>query len=155
MAMKYSVFLQDTDPDSGVVSQMIKMCECSEERSALQIKHALSQSDDGDPNREYVIQSHEKRENLIICTGTDQLEMAWAFQLWLREKGIRAIVCFSNDDLSLVTTTFLTHGIPYSIMLVHLVDHDVPTPYWNGVEFDLEIGKLHPSDFEEILNSLK
>lgn len=75
---KFQVFFRDTDPDTGLLSQVKLMCDCTEEHLALCIKTALEHHYDGeDPNREfYVCDSSPKTENLIACMDPEQVELA-------------------------------------------------------------------------------
>ena len=146
--MKYSIFLEDTDPDTGAISQIIKMCECTSAEAAQQIQIALSIQDDSNPNREYIVEHYDKKESLLMCISSDRLEVAWKFQLWLRDRGVRAVVCFSTTDLSLIRTAYLEHGIQHQLVIVG------PLENWKGVNFDLHVGQLDPLDFESIIRSL-
>lgn len=148
--MKYHIFLKDTDPDTGVVSQMFKLCECTEEPHAKAIVHALSMQDDS-PNREYSIQWDERkrRDNLIVCIDPAQIDAAWKFQVWLRNQEVCGIICFSKNDLDLVLDTYVGHAIPHAVMIVG------PTKMWKGVNFDLHINELDPLEFESILSFLE
>lgn len=143
--MKYSVFLRDIDPDTGGISQIIKMCDCSAEAAAKQIQFALASADDSNPNREYFIERGDKRENWLVCIDPDQLEEAWKFQIWLKDRGIRGVVCFSKADLEIIRDAYIGYGIPYSVIIIG------PTETWKGVNFDLHVSQLDPSDFESII----
>jgi hypothetical protein len=146
--MKYSIFLEDINPDTGAISQIIKMCECDSAETAQQIQIALSMQDDSNPNREYIVKHYDKKENLLICISTDQLEVAWKFQLWLKDRGVRAVVCFSTTDLVLIRTAYFEHGIQHQLVIVGSLEN------WKGVNFDFHVGQLDPLDFESIIRSL-
>jgi hypothetical protein len=138
----------DTDPDTGSLSQVIKMCDCDNEQSAKQVCTALSAQDDSSPNREYTIERYDKKDSLLVCVDPAHLELTWTFQLWLKERDIRAVICFSKVDLSLILNTYLEYGIPHQLMIVG------PLENWKGVNFNLQVSELDPLDFESILRSL-
>ena len=105
--MKYSVFLEDTDPDSGRLSQKIKMCSCEDVFRARQVASALNIADE-EPNREYVVrheieenQASVTRKNLIVCAelhDSREIETAWKLMKELKASGVQAIFCFSEVE---------------------------------------------------------
>lgn len=146
--MKYYVFLRDIDPDTGTLSQMIKMCECDHEKQAQQIRLALATQDETDPNREYVIENYGKKENVLLCADADQLELAWKCQLWMNDRGVRLVICFSPAELDALKETFVGYGIPHMVTLVG------EGTEWKNVSFDLKLGIFDEEEFDTILSVL-
>lgn len=50
--MKYLVFLKDIDPDTGKISQLVRLCECDSADVAKSICWSMNMGDES-PNREY------------------------------------------------------------------------------------------------------
>lgn len=116
---KFQVYFKDTDPDTGLLSQVKKMCECEEERLALCIKEALASQDCDDPNREYyVCSTAPKGEHLIVCASPEQIGLMSSFQNWCADRGVRCIVCFGEEDLASFRRIFDELGMKYMLAIL-------------------------------------
>lgn len=116
---KFHIFFKDTDPDTGLLSQVKKMCECTEEAAALCIKTALERGDCDDPNREYFISIAEpKAETLILCANPDQVKVARKFQLWCADRGVLCVVCFGREDTATITSTYDMLKVKYMVAII-------------------------------------
>lgn len=116
---KFYVYFRDTDPDTGLLTQVTKLCECDVEKRALWIREALAQYSCDDPTRDYwVTTDPEKTEHIILCADAEQLEKVAEFQLWVAKKGVRCVACFDIEDLNRVLKIYKDANSKYMTALV-------------------------------------
>lgn len=145
--MKYLVFLKDIDPDSGKISQLVRLCECDSEDVAKSICWSMNMGNDS-PNREYYSEPLYKDRTVFICTDAETIEEVWKCQLMLTSLGIRGIMLFSTDELDMVLETYQYHGVPYTIVQIGT---DI---VWDRLDYNLKIDSFSESTAREILNFL-
>ena len=146
--MKYLVNSKYTDPDTGATSTK-KVCECDDRPNAKLIVAALAM-EDPEPNREYFIEEHGKKEDLILCIDTDQLTIAWQCHKWLNQHGVRSIICFSMFDFQEVKQIYSNYGIPHMVALVAK-----NLDQWKDLDYELKMSEFEEEDFETILSVME
>lgn len=116
---KFHVYCKDTDPDTGLLTQVTRLCECEVEKRALWIREALAQYSCDDPNRDYYVTTDPvKVEHIILCADAGQLEKVAEFQRWVANKGVCCVACFDMEDLDRVLKIYKEANMKHMIALV-------------------------------------
>ena len=147
--MIYSVFYKNVDPDTGIWTLPKKICECDSIEAAKMIAEVLGEKDP-EPNREYLIESIGKKENLIIGADPTQIEMAWKCHNWMRERKINTVICFSPEEVKQIKEMYEGYGLPH---MVAVVSED--REKWNSVDYDLRTGEFDEDSFDVILDVME
>jgi len=146
--MKYLVFLKDTDPDTGKVCQLIRLCECDLQDVAESICYAMSTGDDASPNREYYIEASERNKTVFVCAKLEDIQAAYECQIQLNTAGIRCISVFSKEELELIGDVYKTYSVPFSIIQIGISD------VWDRLDYNLQVEAFTESTVIDVINYL-
>ena len=145
--MKYLVFLKDTDPDTGKVVQLTRLCECDFRDIAAAICHAMRTGDDS-PNREYYIEPSERNKTVFICANLEDLQFVYECQIQLNTVGIRCISVFSKEELEMISDVYKNYSIPFSTIQIGIGDE------WDRLDYNLQLESFTESTVIDVINYL-
>lgn len=154
MNKKTSVYFKDTDPDTGLLSQVTCMCECDSESKAECIKQALASQDCEDPNREYyVVRDAPKKEIILAIADPGQLGLVRKFQEWCAARGIRCIVGFGKSDTERFIVLLKESSQPY---MLTVLSQSEELGWVDGLNWELRMSTFEDEqDFDTIVSLLQ
>lgn len=152
---KFRVYFKDVDPDTGLLSQVTKMCDCDRESKAKCIVLALNNYDCEDPNREYyaVVDFEPKKEAILAVADSGQLEMVRKFQEWCAARGVRCLVGFGQGDTEHFIKLLKEAGQPY---MLTVLSQSEDLQWVNPLGWELKLSTFEDDqDFDTIYSLLQ
>lgn len=143
--MRYSITHKKLGEDH--LYSLQKVCDCDSLDNANFILELLKEKF---PDQKYWVEQIGKKETLLLCINSTQVERAWECQQWIQSRGAQTLVCFSMSDFEYIRDTYTTYGIPYMVALVA-----ESTETWKELNYDLKMSSFEEDDFEVILSLME